>query len=204
MAALIVIVVILVVLGIVAVVMYNSVIAIRNKVDEAWAQISVQLKRRHDLIPPLVSTVKGYAGHERGTFEAVTEARNAAINAMGSPEQAGKAEEQLSGALKSLFAISENYPDLKASTNFVQLQDQLVDTEDRIAFARQYYNDVVRQWNTKIQTVPFNVFARAISASRINLNVTRRSHATVGRPPTGGSTRAMTTASIFLSSRICR
>ena len=166
MAALIVIVVILVVLGIVAVVMYNSVIAIRNKVDEAWAQISVQLKRRHDLIPPLVSTVKGYAGHERGTIEAVTEARNAAINAMGSPEQAGKAEEQLSGALKSLFAISENYPDLKASTNFVQLQDQLVDTEDRIAFARQYYNDVVRQWNTKIQTVPFNVFAGMMKAEK--------------------------------------
>ncbi len=164
MAALIVIVVILVVLGIVGVVMYNSLIQTRNKVEEAWAQISVQLKRRHDLIPPLVSTVKGYATHEKGTFEAVTQARNAAINAMGSPQAAGQAEEQLSGALKGLFAISENYPDLKASTNFVQLQEQLVDTEDRIAFARQYYNDVVRQWNTKIQSVPTNIFANMMKA----------------------------------------
>ncbi len=166
MAALIIIIVVIVVLGIVAVLVYNSLVSVRNKVDEAWAQISVQLKRRHDLIPPLVSTVKGYATHEKGTFEAVTEARNAAINAMGSPQAAGQAEEQLSGALKSLFAISENYPDLKASTNFAQLQDQLVDTEDRIAFSRQYYNDVVRQWNTKIQTVPYNVFAGMMKAEK--------------------------------------
>ncbi|MFN8124970.1 MAG: LemA family protein [Candidatus Nanopelagicales bacterium] len=169
MAALIVLIVIVVVLGIIAVLLYNSLVQTRNKVDEAWAQISVQLKRRHDLIPPLVSTVKGYASHEKGTFEAVTEARNAAINAMGSPQgakAAGQAEEQLSGALKNLFALSESYPDLKASTNFAQLQDQLVDTENRIAFSRQYYNDVVRQWNTKIQSVPTNIFAGMMKAEK--------------------------------------
>ncbi len=166
MAALIVIVVILVVVGIIAVVLYNSLIQTRNKVDEAWAQISVQLKRRHDLIPPLVSTVKGYATHEKGTFEAVTQARTAAMDAMGSPQAAGQAEEQLSGALKNLFALSENYPDLKASTNFQQLQEQLVDTENRIAFSRQYYNDVVRQWNTKIQSVPTNILAGMMKAEK--------------------------------------
>lgn len=166
MAALIVILVVLVVIGVIAVVLYNSLVSTRNKVDEAWAQISVQLKRRHDLIPPLVSTVKGYATHEKGTFEAVTEARTAAVNAMGSPEAAGKAEEQLSGALKNLFALSENYPDLKASTNFQQLQEQLVDTENRIAFSRQYYNDVVRQWNTKIQSVPTNILAGMMKAEK--------------------------------------
>lgn len=166
MAAVIVILIVVVVLVIIAVVLYNSLIGTRNKVDEAWAQISVQLKRRHDLIPPLVSTVKGYATHEKGTFEAVTEARNAAVNAMSSPATAGKAEEQLSGALKNLFALSENYPDLKASTNFQQLQEQLVDTENRIAFSRQYYNDVVRQWNTKIQSVPTNVLAGMMKAEK--------------------------------------
>lgn len=166
MAALIVILVVVVVIGVIAVVLYNSLVSTRNKVDEAWAQISVQLKRRHDLIPPLVSTVKGYATHEKGTFEAVTEARTAAVNAMGSPEAAGKAEEQLSGALKNLFALSENYPDLKASTNFQQLQEQLVDTENRIAFSRQYYNDVVRQWNTKIQSVPTNILAGMMKAEK--------------------------------------
>ena len=166
MAALIVILVVVVVIGVIAVVLYNSLVSTRNKVDEAWAQISVQLKRRHDLIPLLVSTVKGYATHEKGTFEAVTEARTAAVNAMGSPEAAGKAEEQLSGALKNLFALSENYPDLKASTNFQQLQEQLVDTENRIAFSRQYYNDVVRQWNTKIQSVPTNILAGMMKAEK--------------------------------------
>lgn len=166
MAALIVIVVVVVIVGIIAVVLYNSLVQTRNKVDEAWAQISVQLKRRHDLIPPLVSTVKGYATHEKGTFEAVTQARTAAIDAMGSPQAAGQAEEQLSGALKNLFALSESYPDLKASTNFQQLQEQLVDTENRIAFARQYYNDVVRQWNTKIQSVPTNILAGMMKAQK--------------------------------------
>ncbi|MCB0916900.1 MAG: LemA family protein, partial [Actinobacteria bacterium] len=160
------ILVVVVVIGVIAVVLYNSLVSTRNKVDEAWAQISVQLKRRHDLIPPLVSTVKGYATHEKGTFEAVTEARTAAVNAMGSPEAAGKAEEQLSGALKNLFALSENYPDLKASTNFQQLQEQLVDTENRIAFSRQYYNYVVRQWNTKIQIVPTNILAGMMKAEK--------------------------------------
>lgn len=157
---------VIVVLAIVGVLLYNSLVGVRNKVDESWAQISVQLKRRHDLIPPLVSTVKGYAAHERGTFEAVTEARNAAVNAMGSPAAAGQAENALSQALGKVFALAESYPDLKASANFVQLQEQLVDTEDRIAFSRQYYNDVVRQWNTKIQTVPTNIIAGRMKAQK--------------------------------------
>jgi LemA protein len=159
MLAVIIVVAVVVIVVLAAVFMYNSLVGLRNKVDEAWAQISVQLKRRHDLIPPLVSSVKGYASHEKGTLEAVIQARNTAINAMGGPgsaAQAGQAEEALSGALGKLFALSEAYPDLKANTNFLQLQDQLVDTENRIAFSRQYYNDTVRQWNTKIQTIPFN------------------------------------------------
>ncbi|MDZ7577880.1 MAG: LemA family protein [Candidatus Nanopelagicales bacterium] len=162
----IVLLAIVVLIVIVGVIIYNSLISVRNKVDESWAQISVQLKRRHDLIPTLVSTVKGYATHEKGTLEAVTEARNTAVQAAGSPAAAAGAENALSGALKNLFALSEGYPDLKASTNFSELQQQLVDTEDRIAFSRQYYNDVVRQWNTKIETVPFNIAASAMHESK--------------------------------------
>ena len=166
MAALIVIVVVVVVVGIIAVVLYNSLVQTRNKVDEAWAQISVQLKRRHDLIPPLVSTVKGYATHEKGTFEAVTQARTAAIDAMGSPQAAGQAEEQLSGALKNLFALSESYPDLKASTNFQQLQEQLVDTENRIAFARLFLRIDRLTWVTPTcRASSANVMSRSPSSS---------------------------------------
>jgi len=166
MTFLFVLVALVVVLGIVSVVLYNSLVSLRNKVDEAWAQISVQLKRRHDLIPPLVASVKGYAAHESGTLEAVTRARNAAVTATASPQDAADAENQLSQALGKMFALSESYPDLKASANFVQLQDQLVDTENRIAFSRQYYNDSVRQWNTKIQTVPQNFFAPMMKARK--------------------------------------
>lgn len=144
-----------------AVVMYNGLVSMRNRVDNAWAQIDVQLKRRHDLIPNLVETVKGYATHEKGTLEAVIQARSAAMSgqASGSVQATAQAENVLTGALKSLFALSENYPDLKANTNFLQLQEELTSTEDRIAYARQFYNDEVRKYNTKIQTVPTNFVA---------------------------------------------
>ena len=145
----------------VGVVIYNSLVSLRNRVDNAWAQIDVQLKRRHDLIPNLVETVKGYAAHEKETLDAVINARNAAMagEASGSPAQSTQAENMLSGALKSLFALSEAYPDLKANTSFLQLQEELTSTEDRIAYARQFYNDEVRKFNTKIQTVPSNLVA---------------------------------------------
>jgi LemA protein len=132
---------------------YNGLVKRRNQVDNAWSQIDVQLKRRHDLIPNLVETVKGYAAHERGTFEAVTAARANAMNAQGAPAQA-QAENVLTGALKSLFAVAEAYPDLKANQNFLNLQEEVTSTEDRIAYARQFYNDSVLSYNTKIQQFP--------------------------------------------------
>jgi LemA protein len=132
---------------------YNGLVKRRVQVDNAWSQIDVQLKRRHDLIPNLVETVKGYAAHERGTFEAVTNARANAINAQTPPEQA-QAENVLSGALKSLFAVAEAYPDLKANQNFLNLQEELTSAEDRVAYARQYYNDSVLSYNTQIQKFP--------------------------------------------------
>ena len=132
---------------------YNGLVKRRNQVDNAWSQIDVQLKRRHDLIPNLVETVKGYAAHERGTFEAVTNARANAINAQSPAEQA-QAENVLSGALKSLFAVAEAYPDLKANQNFLNLQEELTSSEDRVAYARQYYNDSVLSYNTQIQKFP--------------------------------------------------
>jgi LemA protein len=140
---------------------YNSLVRARNRVDSSWSQIDVQLKRRHDLIPNLVETVKGYAAHEKGTFEAVTNARANAINAGqgGDVTKQAQAENVLSGALKSLFAVAEAYPDLKANQNFLQLQEELTSTEDRIAYARQFYNDSVQSYNNAIQTVPRSLFA---------------------------------------------
>jgi LemA protein len=132
---------------------FNGLVRLRNRVDNAWAQIDVQLKRRYDLIPNLVETVKGYAAHERQTLEAVIEARNMAMSAQG-PAQQAQAENMISGALKSLFALSEAYPDLKANQNFLNLQEELTGTEGRIAYARQFYNDTVQRYNTKIQTFP--------------------------------------------------
>ena len=155
---LIVIVAIVVLLLVVAALMYNGLVRRRNQVDNAWSQIDVQLKRRYDLIPNLVETVKGYATHERGTLEAVTNARANAINAQGPAQQAG-AENMLSGALKSLFAVAESYPDLKASQTFLQLQQELSETEDRAAYARQYYNDSVLYYNNAVTTLPQNIFA---------------------------------------------
>lgn len=137
---------------------YNSLVTLKNRVEEAWSDITVQLKRRTDLIPNLVNTVKGYAAHETGVFEKVTEARSAIMNAKGVVESA-QAENMLEGALKSLFAVAEAYPDLKANQNFLQLQQELVDTEDKIQASRRFYNGGVRDLNTKIQTFPVNLVA---------------------------------------------
>jgi LemA protein len=156
-ATLIVLAVVIVVL-VVSVLIHNGLVRRRNQVDNAWSQIDVQLKRRYDLIPNLVETVKGYASHERGTLEAVTEARAQAISAQGPADQAA-AENVLTGALKSLFAVAESYPDLRASQNFLELQQELSATEDRAAYARQYYNDAVLTYNNAVTTVPQNLFA---------------------------------------------
>lgn len=137
---------------------YNSLIKRRNQTNEAWSDIDVQLKRRYNLIPNLVETVKGYAKHERELFENVTKARTAAMGAQ-SIEDKGKAENMLSGTLKSLFAVAENYPDLKANQNFLKLQDELADTENKIQAARRFYNGNVRDFNTKIQVFPNNMVA---------------------------------------------
>jgi LemA protein len=139
---------------------FNTVVRAKVRVQAAWAQIEVQLKRRYDLIPNLVETVKGYATHERSTFDAVTAARANAINAT-SPADAASADNMLTGALKSLFAVAEAYPDLKASTNFLALQEELSTTENKVAFARQYYNDAVRTLNTMLATFPLMLFKGA-------------------------------------------
>lgn len=135
--------------------LYNRLVVLRNRVQNAWAQIEVQLKRRYDLIPNLVETVKGYASHERQTLEAVIAARNTAMTAAGSgPAQQGVAENMLTGALRQLFALAEAYPDLKANQNFLDLQEKLADAENKIAYARQFYNDTVMSFNTAIQSFP--------------------------------------------------
>lgn len=140
--------------------MYNSMVRFRNQVKNAWAQIDVQLKRRHDLIPNLIETVKGYMHHERETLESVTRARTQAVNVSGgSVAEQAQAENALSQTLRSLFAVSENYPNLKANQNFLALQEELTSTENKISFARQYYNDAVMKFNNKIQTFPANMMA---------------------------------------------
>ena len=154
----IILIVVAVLLMLYVIVTYNGLVRLRNRIQNAWAQIDVQLRRRYDLIPNLVETVKGYAAHEKGTFEAVTQARANAINAQGPVEQA-RAENQITGALKSLFAVSEAYPELKANQNFLALQEELTGTEGRISYARQYYNDAVLRLNTKIQSFPSNILA---------------------------------------------
>lgn len=160
-----------IVLGIIAVlaiflwVTYNGLVTLKVRVDEAWSDITVQLKRRLDLIPNLVNSVKGYAAHESGVFERVTEARANALSAQGVKETA-EAENQFEGALKSLFAVAEAYPDLKANQNFIQLQNELVDTEDKIQASRRFYNGGVRDLNTKIQIFPNNIFAGMLGFSQ--------------------------------------
>src|SRR3989339_60878 len=144
---------------------YNGFVTLINRTQEAWADIDVQLKRRYDLIPNLVETVKGYAAHEKGTFEKITEARSNAMNAQGIEEKA-KSENMLSGALKSLFAVSENYPDLKANQNFLELQKELSDTENKIQAARRFYNGNVRDYNTKTEIFPNTLFAEVFGFHR--------------------------------------
>ena len=144
---------------------YNSLVTLKNRVDEAWSDIDVQLKRRHDLIPNLVNTVKGYATHEKELFEKVTEARTAAMGA-GTPAEKEQAENALSGTLKSLFAVSENYPDLKANQNFLELQRELTDTEDKIQASRRFYNGNVRDFNIKIETFPSNIIAGMLNFAK--------------------------------------
>ncbi len=144
---------------------YNGLIRFKNRAEEAWSDIDVQLKRRYDLIPNLVSTVKGYAAHEAGVFEKVTEARSKAMQA-GTVGEHAEAENMLSGALKSLFAVSEAYPDLKANTNFLELQRELSDTENKIQASRRFYNGNVMELNTKIETVPTNIIANMFNFSK--------------------------------------
>ena len=146
------------VLAIFVIAIYNSLVRDRNRVDNAWGQVEVQLQRRWDLIPNLVETVRGYASHEQATFENVARARAGAQAAEGPAEQA-QAENVLSGALKSLFAVAEAYPDLKANQNFLNLQEEVTSTEDRIAYARQFYNDSVLSYNNRIQTFPRSMIA---------------------------------------------
>lgn len=157
----IVVVVVLIVLWLVLT--YNGLVTARNRTQEAWSEIDVELKRRHDLIPNLVNTVSGYMGHERGTLEAVTNARAAAVaaGATGDPTKIGQAENVLSQSLRSLFAVAENYPDLKAISAFTNLQENLTATEDKLEFSRRFYNGNVRDYNTRLQTLPTSLIAGA-------------------------------------------
>jgi LemA protein len=158
--ALIILIVVVVLIAIFAA-MYNGLVRLNVRTNEAWSDITVQLKRRADLIPNLVNSVKGYAAHESGVFEKVTAARAQSINASGVQETAA-AENQIQGALKSLFAVAEAYPDLKANQNFLQLQGELVDTEDKIQASRRFYNGMVRDFNTKRTVFPTNIFANML------------------------------------------
>lgn len=153
-----VLLIILAVVVLLVVFLYNRLVFWRQQVKNAWSQIDVQLKRRYDLIPNLVETVKGYAKHEKETLEKVMHARNMATQAH-SPKEASQAENMLSGTLKSLFAVSENYPDLKANQNFLRLQEELATTENKLSFARQFYNDTTATYNTKIEVFPTNMMA---------------------------------------------
>ena len=165
MIALLIVLAIVVILVIFVIALYNNLVKLRNRIENAWAQIDVQLKRRWDLIPNLVETVKGYASHERETLEAVIAARNAATSATGPQEQAAS-ENMLTGALRQLFAVSEAYPDLKANQNFLALQEELTSTENKIGFARQYFNDAVLRMNNKVEMFPSNIIAGMFNFTR--------------------------------------
>ena len=156
-----IVLIVLVVLVVAGIAMYNGLVRANVRVDEAWSDINVQLKRRYDLIPNLINTVKGYATHEKSVLENVTKARSNAMNAQGVAETA-KAENAFQETLKSLFAVAENYPDLKANQNFQSLQDELVDTEDKIQAARRFYNGSARDLNIKVKTFPTNIFANSL------------------------------------------
>lgn len=180
----IVAVIIVAVVGFVAA-MYNSLVKLNVKAQEAWSGITVQLKRRADLIPNLVESVKGYAAHESGVFERVTAARTSIMNATGAgPEAAAKADGELTGALKSLFAVAENYPDLKASQNFLDLQAQVTDTEDKISASRRFYNSNVSEFNQKRKAFPTNVFANMLgfNADKEFFDVSDAERETIEKP----------------------
>lgn len=153
------VILILIVLGFLVVGPYNGLVRGRNEVKGAWSSIDVQLNRRHDLIPNLVETVKGYVGHERQTLEAVVQARQQAVNFTGGAEERAKVENALTSALRSLFAVAEAYPDLKANQNFLTLQEELANTENKIGFARQYYNDAAKRYKNRVETFPSNIVA---------------------------------------------
>jgi LemA protein len=156
---LVILLAIVVVLAVYIIGLYNGLVRARNAVKNAWSQIDVQLKRRHDLIPNLVEAVKGYVTHERGTLEAVIKARQHAINATGSVEERAKAENALTQTLRSLLAVAEAYPDLKANQNFLTLQEELASTENKIGFSRQFYNDSAMQYKNRVEVFPSNIFA---------------------------------------------
>src|SRR5680860_1314563 len=168
MNTLYVIIGVIVVLAIAVISLYNGLIRLKNRVDEAWSDIDVQLKRRYDLIPNLINTVKGYASHERETLERVVNARNTAMAAQsgGDAKAQGQAENALSGTLKSIFALAENYPDLKANQNFLELQRELSDTENKIQASRRFYNGNVRDFNTKIQIFPDSIVAGILNIQK--------------------------------------
>jgi len=156
-------VIVVIAIGVISI--YNGLVTLKNKVDEGWADIDTQLKRRYDLIPNMVETVKGYAKHEKTTFEEVTKARNMAMNATN-PEEKAQAENQLAGTLKSLFALAENYPELKANQNFLDLQSTLKEIEEHIQLSRRYYNATVRDFNTRIEVFPNNMLAGMMGFSK--------------------------------------
>ena len=197
MWAVIIIVIILVVLILFLVGIYNGMVRGRNRVDEGWSGIDVQLKRRHDLIPNLVESVKGYAAHEAGVFEAVTQARAAAMSAQG-PAQVAQAEGALSGALGRLFAVAEAYPQLRATENFQQLQAELTNTEDQIAGARRIYNGNVQSYNTSIQTFPGDALRRHVRLHEARVLRDRRA----GRPRRAG--RLVRRGLVHTAGRACR
>ena len=162
MAGLWIVLIIIAVFAFFVIGLYNGLVQLRNRCENSWAQVDVQLRRRYDLIPNLVETVKGYAAHEKEVFQKVTEARTQAMGA-GTVGEQGKAENMLSGALKSLFAVAEAYPDLKANQNFMMLQEELAGTESKIAYTRQFYNDTVMRFNTKQQVFPSNIIANTFN-----------------------------------------
>jgi LemA protein len=173
---------VLVVLVLWVVMIYNGLVAMRQRVNQAFADVDVQLKQRHDLVPNLVETVKGYAAHERGTLEAVVQARNAAMSARG-PAEMAQAENMLTGALRQLFALAEAYPDLKANQNFMQLQSELADLENKIAAARRFFNNAVQEYNTGIQQFPAVLAAGPLGFTHKEFFDLGEERATVGQAP---------------------
>ena len=178
-----IILIVIVLIALYAIMLYNRMVSLRQTVNQAWADITVQLKQRHDLVPNLVETVKGYAAHERGTLEAVTQARNAAVSA-ASPDAQAKAENMLTGALRQLFALAEAYPNLKANENFMQLQAQLSDLENKIAAARRFFNNAVQEFNTAIQSFPMVLVAGPMGfTARTFFDLDEGERAAVNAPP---------------------